>query len=112
MISTCSSARKTATPSQKVKEMEHEKERGPQQVSSSSARRRPAVQRSRSSSRDRSSGLCVPNLDGKTVRLSSYRNKVNVVLRFGGVTCGATATQLRAGKPSTRALYPLQEERI
>jgi hypothetical protein len=26
-------------------------------------------------------------------------------LVFGSVTCGATATQLRAGKPSTRSLY-------
>jgi glutathione peroxidase-family protein len=45
------------------------------------------------------------DLDGKTVRLSRYRGKSNVVLMFGSVTCGATATQLRAGKPSIRSLY-------
>jgi hypothetical protein len=45
------------------------------------------------------------DLSGKTVRLSSYRNNSNVVLMFGSVTCGATATQLRAGKPSIRSLY-------
>jgi glutathione peroxidase-family protein len=49
--------------------------------------------------------FALPDLSGKTVRLSSYRNNSNVVLMFGSVTCGATATQLRAGKPSIRALY-------
>jgi hypothetical protein len=47
----------------------------------------------------------LPDLSGKTVRLSAYRKKSNVVLMFGSVTCGATATQLRAGKPSIRSLY-------
>lgn len=45
------------------------------------------------------------DLNGKTVRLSGYCGKANVVLMFGSVTCGATATQLRAGKPSIRSLY-------
>jgi glutathione peroxidase-family protein len=49
--------------------------------------------------------FALPDLSGKTVRLSSYRNNSKVVLMFGSVTCGATATQLRAGKPSIRALY-------
>ena len=49
--------------------------------------------------------FALPNLSGKTVRLSSYRSKCNVVLMFGSVTCGATATQLRAGKPSIRSHY-------
>jgi hypothetical protein len=49
--------------------------------------------------------FALPDLSGKTVRLSSYRNNSNVVLMFGSVTCGATATQLRAGKPSIRSLY-------
>jgi glutathione peroxidase-family protein len=49
--------------------------------------------------------FALPDLDGKTVRLSGYRGKSNVVLMFGSVTCGATATQLRAGKPLIRALY-------
>jgi glutathione peroxidase-family protein len=49
--------------------------------------------------------FALPDLGGNTVRLSSYRNKSNVVLMFGSVTCGATATQLRAGKPSIRSLY-------
>jgi hypothetical protein len=49
--------------------------------------------------------FALPDLGGNTVRLSSYRNKSNVVLMFGSVTCGTTATQLRAGKPSIRARY-------
>ncbi len=49
--------------------------------------------------------FALPDLSGKTVRFSSYRGKSNVVLMFGSVTCGATATQLRAGKPSIRSLY-------
>ena len=49
--------------------------------------------------------FALPDLSGKTVRLSSYRDKSNVVLMFGSVTCGATATQLRASKPSIRSLY-------
>lgn len=49
--------------------------------------------------------FALPDLGGKTVCLSSYRNKSNMVLMFGSVTCGATATQLRAGKPSIRSLY-------
>jgi len=49
--------------------------------------------------------FALPDLSGKTVRLSSYRNKSNVVLIFGSVTCGVTATQVRTGKPSIRALY-------
>ena len=47
----------------------------------------------------------LPDLGRKTVRLSDYRRKANVVLMFGSVTCGATATQLRAGRPSIRSLY-------
>jgi hypothetical protein len=49
--------------------------------------------------------FALPDLGGKTIRLSGYRGKSNVVLMFGSVTCGATATQLRAGKPSIRLLY-------
>jgi hypothetical protein len=49
--------------------------------------------------------FALPDLGGKTIRLSGYRGKANVVLMFGSVTCGATATQLRAGKPSMRSLY-------
>jgi AhpC/TSA family len=48
--------------------------------------------------------FALPDLGGKTVRLSGYRGKANVVLMFGSVTCGASATQLRAGKPSFRSL--------
>ena len=47
----------------------------------------------------------MPDLSRKTVRLSGYRGKSNVVLMFGSVTCSATATQLKAGKPSIRSLY-------
>jgi len=47
----------------------------------------------------------LPDLGRKTVRLSGYRGKATVVLMFGSVTCGATATQLRTGKPSIRSLY-------
>jgi AhpC/TSA family len=47
----------------------------------------------------------LPDLGGKKVRLFGYRGKANVVLMFGSVTCGATATQLRAGNPSIRSLY-------
>ena len=49
--------------------------------------------------------FALPDLGGKTGRLSSYRKNSNVVLIFGSVTCGATATQVRTGKPSIRALY-------
>jgi glutathione peroxidase-family protein len=49
--------------------------------------------------------FALSDLSGKTVRLSGYRGKSNVVLMFGSVTCGATVTQLRAGKPSIRSLY-------
>jgi hypothetical protein len=49
--------------------------------------------------------FALPDLGGKTVRLSGYRGKSNVVLMFGSVPCGATVTQLRASKPSVRALY-------
>src|SRR5215510_13816849 len=45
------------------------------------------------------------DLGGKTVRLSRCRGKFNVVLMFVSVTCGATATQLRAVRPSIRSLY-------
>ena len=47
----------------------------------------------------------LPDLSGKTVRLSGYRRKSNVVLMFGSVTCGATVTQLRAGRASICSLY-------
>jgi glutathione peroxidase-family protein len=49
--------------------------------------------------------FALPDLGGKAVRLSGYCGKANVVLMFGSVTCGATATQLRAEKPSIRSLY-------
>jgi glutathione peroxidase-family protein len=49
--------------------------------------------------------FALPDLGGKTVRLSGYRGKSNVVLMFGSVTCGATATQLTAGQPSIRSQY-------
>jgi glutathione peroxidase-family protein len=49
--------------------------------------------------------FALPDLGGKTIRLSGYRGQSNVVLMFGSVTCGATATQLRAGQPSIRSLY-------
>jgi AhpC/TSA family len=49
--------------------------------------------------------FALTDLGGKTVRLSAYHGKSNVVLMFGSVTCGATATQLRAGNPSIRSLY-------
>ena len=49
--------------------------------------------------------FALADLGDKTVRLSGYRGKSHLVLMFGSVTCGATATQLRAGKPSIRALY-------
>jgi len=49
--------------------------------------------------------FALPDLSGKTVRLSVYRGQSNVVLMFGSVTCGSTATQLRAGQPSIRSLY-------
>ena len=49
--------------------------------------------------------FALPDLSRKTVRLSGYRGKSNVVLMFGSVTCSATATQLQAGKPSIRSLY-------
>jgi glutathione peroxidase-family protein len=49
--------------------------------------------------------FALPDLSGKTVRLFGYRGKSSVVLMFGSVTCGATATQLRAGQPSIRSLY-------
>ena len=49
--------------------------------------------------------FALPDLSRKIVRFSSYRGKSNAVLVFGSVTCGATATQLRAGKPSIRSLY-------
>jgi peroxiredoxin len=53
----------------------------------------------------RAPDFALPDLGGKTVRLSGYRGKATVVLMFGSVTCGATATQLRTGKPSIRSLY-------
>ena len=49
--------------------------------------------------------FALPDLGGRRVRLFDYRGKSNVVLMFGSVTCGATATQLRAGKPSIRSLH-------
>jgi glutathione peroxidase-family protein len=49
--------------------------------------------------------FALPDLGDKIVQLSSYRGQSNVVLMFGSVTCGATATQLRAGQPSIRSLY-------
>ena len=45
--------------------------------------------------------FALPDLGGKTGRLSSYRKNSNVVLIFGSVTCGATATQVRTGKPQS-----------
>jgi glutathione peroxidase-family protein len=49
--------------------------------------------------------FALQDLGGKTVRLSDYRGKANVVLMFGSVTCGATATQLRAGNPTIQSLH-------
>jgi len=49
--------------------------------------------------------FALPDLRGKIVRLSDYHSKSNVVLMFGSITCGATATQLRSGKRSNRTLY-------
>ena len=47
----------------------------------------------------------LPDLQGQRVSLSQFRGKAHVVLMFGNLTCGATATQLRAGKPTIRSLY-------
>lgn len=47
----------------------------------------------------------LPDLQGRQVCLSQFRGKSHVVLMFGNLTCGATATQLRAGKPTVRSLY-------
>ena len=55
--------------------------------------------------------FALSDLGGKTIRLSSYRGKANVVLMFGSVTCGATATQLRMGKPSIRSLHRLYKKK-
>ena len=49
--------------------------------------------------------FALPDLRGKTIRLSAYRGKSDVVLMFGSVTCGATATQLRAGNPTIQSLH-------
>jgi hypothetical protein len=51
------------------------------------------------------SEFALPDLSGRTVRLSDYRSKSYVVLMFGSVTCGATVTQLRAADPSIGSLY-------
>ena len=45
------------------------------------------------------------DLQGRRVCLSQFRGKSHVVLMFGNLTCGATVTQLRAGKPTIRSLY-------
>ena len=45
------------------------------------------------------------DVQGRRVRLSQLRRKSHVVLMFGNLTCGATVTQLRAGKPTIRSLY-------
>jgi len=47
----------------------------------------------------------LPDLQGRRVCLSQLRGKSHVVLMFGNLTCGATVTQLRAGKPTIRSLY-------
>lgn len=47
----------------------------------------------------------LPDLAGRRVCLSRFRGKSHVVLMFGSLTCGATVTQLRAGKPTIRSLY-------
>ncbi len=47
----------------------------------------------------------LPDLQGRRVRLSQFRGKSHVVLMFGNLTCSATITQLRVGKPSVRSLY-------
>ena len=45
------------------------------------------------------------DLQGRRVCLSQFRGKAHVVLMFGNLSCGATVTQLRAGKPTIRSLY-------
>ncbi|MEX0803280.1 MAG: redoxin domain-containing protein [Candidatus Binatia bacterium] len=49
--------------------------------------------------------FALPSLDGRMFRLSDYRSNSNLVLVFGGFTCGSTITQLRAGSPPLDALY-------
>ena len=53
----------------------------------------------------------LPDLQGRRVRLSQFRGKSHVVLMFGNLTCGATITQLRAGKPTIRTLYTRYRKR-
>jgi glutathione peroxidase-family protein len=47
----------------------------------------------------------LPDLHGRSVFLSQFRGQSHVVLMFGSITCCATVTQLRAGKPTNRSLY-------
>jgi hypothetical protein len=44
------------------------------------------------------------DLKGRGVSLRQFRGKSHVVLMFGNLTCGATVTQLRAGKPTIQSL--------
>jgi hypothetical protein len=53
--------------------------------------------------------FALPDLSGKTVRLSSYRNNSNVVLIFGSGTCDSTENWQTVNPRIVRAL---QEERI
>lgn len=47
----------------------------------------------------------LPDLQGRQVAVTQYQGKFHVVVMFGNLTCGATVTQLRAGKPTIRSLY-------
>jgi hypothetical protein len=53
----------------------------------------------------------LPDLQGRRVCLSQFRGKAHVVLTFGNLTCGATVTQLRAGKPTIRSLHTRYREK-
>jgi peroxiredoxin len=55
--------------------------------------------------------FALPDLSGRTVRLSDYRSKSYVVLMFGSVTCGATVTELKAGDPSIGSLYAQNQKK-
>lgn len=51
------------------------------------------------------------DLQGRRVSLSQFRGRSHVLLMFGNLTCGATVTQLRAGKPTIRSLYTRYRQR-
>jgi AhpC/TSA family len=56
--------------------------------------------------------FALPDLGGKTVRLSGYRGKANVVLMFGSVTCGDHNSTEGRKTVDPLAVRELQEERI